>query len=110
MRLPELSAIEEIRQVKARYFRYIDTKQFQKLRTLFTDDCVFDGLWSAADSPDEFIANVSANLSSEVISVHQGISAELRLVGNGIVRGIWTMSDYLEWPAGSRGYLGVGLP
>lgn len=110
MQLPDTAAAEEIRQLKARYFRYVDTKQWKKLRSVFTADCVFEGLWSAADSPDVFVANVSANLSDDVVSVHQGFSPELQLVGTGVVRGIWTMTDYLTWPPGNRRYLGVSLP
>src|ERR1019366_1253533 len=36
-----LIAIEEIKQLKARYFRYVDTKEWELLRTVFTHDCTF---------------------------------------------------------------------
>ncbi len=32
--------IEQIKQLKARYFRMIDTKDWEGFRELFTDDCV----------------------------------------------------------------------
>ena len=35
--------LEQIRQLKARYCRFIDTKQWQLLRTLFTDGARFEG-------------------------------------------------------------------
>jgi hypothetical protein len=38
----QLLAIEEIKQLKARYFRLMDTKDWAKLRTIFCDDAVFD--------------------------------------------------------------------
>lgn len=37
-----LFAIEEIRQVKARYFRFLDTKRWGDLGSLFAVDAVFD--------------------------------------------------------------------
>ncbi|MCL2663384.1 MAG: nuclear transport factor 2 family protein [Oscillospiraceae bacterium] len=40
--LEKLVAIEEIKQLKARYFRLIDTKQFEQLVDIFTPDAVFD--------------------------------------------------------------------
>jgi len=40
--LEKLVAIEEIKQLKARYFRLIDTKQFEQLEDVFTPDAVFD--------------------------------------------------------------------
>jgi hypothetical protein len=40
--LEKLVAIEEIKQLKARYFRLIDTKEFEQLTDIFTSDAVFD--------------------------------------------------------------------
>jgi hypothetical protein len=37
-----LLAIEEIKQLKARYFRLMDTKNWDALRSVFCDDAVFD--------------------------------------------------------------------
>ncbi|MFT2520917.1 nuclear transport factor 2 family protein, partial [Escherichia coli] len=34
---------EELRDLKARYFHYVDLKQWDELRGLFVDDCVFEG-------------------------------------------------------------------
>jgi 3-phenylpropionate/cinnamic acid dioxygenase small subunit len=34
----DLADIEQIRQLKARYFRFLDTKQWEAWRGLFTDD------------------------------------------------------------------------
>lgn len=40
--LGRLLAIEEIRGVKARYFRCMDTKDWDGLRAVFCDDAEFD--------------------------------------------------------------------
>jgi len=37
-----LWAIEQIKQLKARYFRYLDLHWWHELRELFTDDAVFE--------------------------------------------------------------------
>src|ERR1700722_10927924 len=37
-----LLAIEEIKQLKGCYFRFMDTKDWEGLRTIFCDDAVFD--------------------------------------------------------------------
>jgi len=37
-----LIAIEEIKQLKGRYFRFMDTKDWEGLRTIFCDDAIFD--------------------------------------------------------------------
>jgi hypothetical protein len=100
---------EELRQLKARYFRFIDTKRWTELRSLFTEDCRFEGLWATANSPEKFVENVSTNFPQEVRSIHHGYMPELKLVGIDRVKAIWSMSDYLEWPIGTRNYLGVGV-
>ncbi|TRW45269.1 nuclear transport factor 2 family protein [Georgenia yuyongxinii] len=102
---------EEIKSLKARYFRYIDTKQWDRLRTVFTDDASFDGLWASAPTPEAFIETISKNLGrSDVVTVHQGFMPELRALDADRARGIWGMEDYLTWPAGERAYLGVSVP
>ena len=40
--LQRLVDIEEIKQLKARYWRCIDTKSFDELATVFAEDAVFD--------------------------------------------------------------------
>jgi 3-phenylpropionate/cinnamic acid dioxygenase small subunit len=34
-----LEDVEQIKELKARYFRFFDTKQWDRWRGLFTDDC-----------------------------------------------------------------------
>ena len=70
-RLDYLLSVDAIRQVKARYCRYIDTKQWHRLGALFTADCRFEGLGSAPPGADvaAFVAGVSSRLAS-TISVH----------------------------------------
>ena len=61
--------IEAIKQLKARYFRYVDTKQWDDLKALFTADA----RWSVDggsghyewDVPEEFIAHVSKPESTD---------------------------------------------
>lgn len=103
--------VEAIKRLKARYFRFIDTKQWDALRGLFTDDATFDGLWAAAPTPEDFIGNISRNLGgSDITSVHHGFMPELEPLDGDRVRGVWAMYDYLTWPPGERAYLGVSLP
>ncbi|MET2010761.1 nuclear transport factor 2 family protein [Microbacterium chocolatum] len=100
--------LEEIRGLKSRYFRYVDTKRWGDLRTLFARDAVFDGFAFATAGPDAFVAGVAAYLDG-IESVHQGFMPELRAIGDNRVRGIWSMFDQLTWAPGSRGYKGIDL-
>ncbi|MEU2109913.1 nuclear transport factor 2 family protein [Streptomyces sp. NPDC019507] len=39
--LQSLADVEEIEKTKARYCRFVDTREYVQLRKLFTDDCGF---------------------------------------------------------------------
>jgi len=98
---PWIEAFAEIGQLKARYCRLLDTKQWERLRGLFTEDCRFDGLGSAPSGCNvaEFIAGVS-NRMAAAISVHHVHSLELALLDADHARGVWAMEDYVDWPDG----------
>ncbi len=113
-----LSAAESIKQLKARYFRTLDTKDWTGFRAVFADDArigpIESGLPSsmppAADTrpPDQFVQQVQARLA-EVTSVHHGHMPEIELVSESEARGVWAMEDLLVFPAGAelaqlRGY------
>ncbi|MGB3413449.1 MAG: nuclear transport factor 2 family protein [Microbacteriaceae bacterium] len=102
--------IEEIKGLKAKYFRYIDTKQWTALRSLFSDDARYEGLWATAEGPDAFVANIQRNLSAETFSAHYGFMPEIVALDRDTARGIWAMQDYLLWPVDSKKYLGVSVP
>jgi hypothetical protein len=103
----DLQNIEEIKQLKARYFRFLDTKDWQALRTVFTDDAQFDvavaGTMHSAepsryfDNADEFVTELSKFLQPAV-TVHQGHMPEIVITGEGTARGIWAMFDHVGFP------------
>lgn len=112
-----LKALEAIWALKARYCRYIDTKQWVGLRGLFSAGARFEGFGSAPDGADAdaFVAGVSARLS-EAVSVHHCHMPEIVFAGPDRARGVWAMQDHLEWPQAiqlkeapeARGFVGYG--
>ncbi len=115
--LEDLLAIEEIKQLKARYCRFVDTKQWDRLAGLFAPEARLDAFGSVGDggTPQAFVAGISVRLA-DVISIHHCHNPEIKLTGPDTARGIWPMIDYLEFaegsgPAeapGSRGFMGYG--
>jgi hypothetical protein len=95
----QLSDLEQIRQLKARYCRFIDTKQWSRLATLFAPGTRFDGFGSAPAGADEkvFIAGISQRLA-KVVSVHHCHTPEISFTGADSARGLWQMMDYLLFP------------
>lgn len=115
--LEKLEALHEISAVKARYCRYIDTKQWRFLRDLFSADARFEGFGSAPDGcdADTFVKGVSERLS-DAVSVHHCHMPEILFQGVGRARAVFAMQDHLEWPSPillkeapeARGFVGYG--
>ena len=106
----QAAAIAAIKQLKARYFRLMDTKQWAAYRQLFTDDMVFyfeSARAPAATSGDEFVAHVRGRLATAV-SVHQGHMPEIELTSADSARGVWAMFDWVDDPGQHRAFQGYG--
>ncbi|HKT77272.1 MAG TPA: nuclear transport factor 2 family protein [Sphingobium sp.] len=95
--LQQLSDLEDIRTLKHRYFRGIDTADMALLETLFTADVGVDyrgGTYrarlSGRDNMMEFLAN---SFHSGVIAMHHGHMPEISLTGEQEATGIWYLED-----------------
>ncbi|MFJ4264405.1 nuclear transport factor 2 family protein [Paenarthrobacter nicotinovorans] len=99
----------EVRNLKIDYFRYLDAKRWADLRSLFQHDATFGGFPFNTGDADEFVQGVSAFLDG-VDSVHQGFMPQFSRVSESIIRGRWSMHDYLVWPPDSRDYRGAKIP
>jgi len=103
-----MNDLEAIKQLKARYFRTMDTKNWDAMRAVFCDDVVMDSTDSGgsvitgADTCIEFLQNTL----SDVLTVHHGHMPEIDVTSESTANGIWAMEDLLRWPNGGelRGY------
>lgn len=102
--IEKLLALEEIRSLKARYFRCVDTKDWDGYAALFADDVRFD---ITADVPGCILTSPSAIVAMTrqglegCISVHHGHCPEITLTSDARATGIWAMEDMLRWEPGS---------
>lgn len=110
----ELSELEALRQLKARYCRFCDTKDWQGFFDLFTEDAVFDVRAGASVEPQagEF-ADMGYQVGREAIAegvrvmassigetVHHCHTPELLLTSRDTATGIWALEDQLHYLAG----------
>lgn len=102
-----LLAIEEIKRLKARYFRCMDTKDWVGFAEVFAPDAVMDMSAEVADS-DEGITTGNLAIASfvrshvgEVETVHHGHMPEIEITSATTATGIWAMEDVLRWPEGA---------
>jgi uncharacterized protein (TIGR02246 family) len=96
--------VEAIKQLKARYFRTMDTKDWAGMRQVFTDDVVVDttdsggGIVTGAEAFLEFLQRTLAH----TVTVHHGHMPEIALTSPTTATGIWALHDVIVWPDGSR--------
>jgi uncharacterized protein (TIGR02246 family) len=96
--------LEAIKQVKARYCRTMDTKDWDGMRALFADDVVMDTTDSGGNvmtGADDFMTFLRATLAS-VVTVHQCHTPEIELGLSDSATGIWAMEDMLRFEDGSE--------
>jgi hypothetical protein len=94
--------VEAIKQLKARYFRLLDTKDWAGFRQLFTSDVHVDVSADGAgvfDGIESFMAMLEPTLR-DVVTVHHGHMPEIAVLSATEATGIWAMEDHLRWPAG----------
>lgn len=90
--------IEQIKQLKARYFRLLDTADWEALADLFTEDCehVIPSVEPIPPlSNEEYLARLRAALGTGT-TVHHGHMPEITLLGPTDAEGIWAMFDHVD--------------
>ena len=111
--------IEEIKQLKARYFRLMDMRDWAAFRDIFTEDALFDVRGALEEKPDvsglepitgadAITAYVRAGIDP-IASAHYGHMPEIEILSDDHARGIWALADILRTPTGEpfrlfRGY------
>ena len=107
-RTVHMDDVEAVKNLKARYFRMMDTKDWDSMRCVFTDDVVVDTTsfgGTVIRGADQFMAFVRTALET-VVMVHHGHMPEIELTSPSTATGIWSMEEVVRWPDGRelRGY------
>lgn len=106
----KLLAIEEIKQCKARYWRAIDSKDFDLLRTVFADDIVFDLSDSTRDplkgqhpdipeklepsrSCEQIVSNSKKLMGATTQSAHMGHIPEIEITSETTAKAYFPFED-----------------
>lgn len=106
-----LLAIEEIKQLKGRYFRGVDFKDRNLILNVFAEDCVVDFRDATRDlrtgldaSPvplenlihgNKAIADLIALAGERMDSVHHASIPEIEILSETTAKGLWPMVDRL---------------
>jgi hypothetical protein len=109
--LERLMAVQEIATLKARYFRCVDTKDWDTLVSLFTADIAWDfsagetetvveGKKPAGVGPTSFV-EFARSVTDGTVTVHHGHMPEITVTGDATAEGTWAMVDRFWLPADS---------
>jgi hypothetical protein len=111
-----LLAVEQIKILKARYFRAVDFKDWDLLRTVFAKDVLCDFRGAATDprtghNPvpeatgavlhgiEDAVAAFEGS-GAHFTSVHHGHMPEIEIISDNQATGIWALFDLLRFKAG----------
>jgi hypothetical protein len=94
--------IEAIKQLKARYFRTMDTKDWDGLAAVFTEDVEIDVTGEGGGvthSVADYLPFLRTSIE-DVITVHHGHMPEIEFTSPTTAKGVWALEDQLWWPEG----------
>ncbi|WP_327099484.1 nuclear transport factor 2 family protein [Nocardia vinacea] len=99
-----VAAVAAIKQVKARYFRAVDTKDWDLLKQQVMPDVVIDTTGSAGIvtvGDDAFITYLKLTIGAAQ-TVHQGHMPEIEVQSPSAATGVWALQDLLIFPGNVR--------
>jgi SnoaL-like domain len=108
--LQGLLAIEDIKALKARYCRFLDTKDWDGLASLFLEDAVLDVTQDTGNPPINGQAAIIDQIKFAVVeaaSSHQVHTPEIQLISDDAATGVWAMQDRVVWQPGRSPIPGV---
>jgi hypothetical protein len=92
----DLQEIEAIKQLKYRYFRHLDLKQWDQLRECFAEDATssYSGGRYAFEGRDAIMKFLVESLGrSSMLTAHHGHHPEIELTSDTTARGVWALED-----------------
>jgi uncharacterized protein (TIGR02246 family) len=101
--VPEFGDWLAIANLKARYCRMLDTKDWPGYAALLTEDVVFDATGSGGprmEGRDAVVTRIRQSLE-EARTVHQVHSPEIEIARDG-ASAIWALQDRIRWPDGRK--------
>lgn len=111
--LQQLSDLEEIRQLKHRYFRCIDTANWAEVGSVFADDVEIDyrggGYRLNVKGKADMIEFLAASFNSDVVAMHHGHSPEIEFTGPDSAKGIWYLEDRFINPERNEDTVGTAI-
>ena len=106
----QLWDIEQIKQLKARYFRFLDTKAWDQFAQIFTEDGELEFPVAREGGRPQLLRGRAALREGpatghglDAVTVHHGHTPEIEIGPDGTTAtGIWAMFDFVDRPGDRR--------
>jgi hypothetical protein len=92
--------IEAIKQLKARYMRAVDTKDWALCREVLADDFAVDTGFQCNRSAEDVVHFFETRLVADVATVHHVHAPEIELTSETMARGVWAYEEHARYPDG----------
>lgn len=118
--IDQLIAVEEIKKLKARYFRCMDTKDWDGYAAVFAPDAMLDvtgerGAVSDDEPAENWIVHGNKEIAGfvkaqvgDVLTVHHGHMPEIEILSDRTAQGVWAMFDHVDDMAKGFAIKGAG--
>ncbi|CAM4514368.1 hypothetical protein FHS16_006008 [Paenibacillus endophyticus] len=102
-----LEDLELIKQLKARYFRFVDEKKWTEFGNLFTSDAtiISQGVDYSKGGAAAY-GKMIGDLVDKAPTVHHGYMPEIEIIDKDNATGVWAMDDLLTFPDVNDAYPG----
>jgi hypothetical protein len=105
--IEERTVDSQVRNLKARYCRMIDTHSWPEVSRLFAEDAILDiggdiksGVAESKIAGRTTIVARIRSLIGEAMTVHQVHEPEIQIFDSEHAAAIWPMEDFIIWPDG----------
>jgi hypothetical protein len=112
MSLEDVEEVEAIRSLKHAYFRLLDTKEFDELGELLTEDATsaFQSGELSQEGRKAIVTFLKDSLSGPgIVTMHNGHHAEIELESDSSASGIWYLEDLVIVPGADLEIHGTAL-
>lgn len=101
-KLERFIAIEEIKRLKARYFRHLDTKNWHEFGSVFASNGTLEvgpaGVKPRKETGAAAIVSWVRGAFEGATTIHHGHMPEIEILEPRRATGIWAMDDIVIWP------------
>jgi hypothetical protein len=88
--------VEKIKKLQARYFRFLDQREWNGFAELFTEDVTFDYPTLGAHRGREKLLELVKESASKGNSTHHGHMPEIEILSSTSASGVWALADNVD--------------